>query len=267
MPELPDVEVFRRLAQDEALWQRVERAEVRDADLLKDTTEDELRRALEGHALEATFRHGKTLLIRAGSGRWLLLHFGLSGGLSCVARDEDEPRFARLVLRFDDGVRLVYTNMRRLGHISIVDDPQTFVRDEGLGTDALDPALDRQTFIDMLAGRRGTIKTALTDQSLIAGIGNEYADEIFFQAGMDPRRPVQELDRSALEALHATMQRVLKEAVDCGADTARMPDDWLLPHRKKGAKCPRCGRPLERPKVSGRTTYLCAHCQNGYEDA
>lgn len=261
MPELPDVEVFRRVADPQAFNQSVQHVEARDPGLLDSVTPQALGQALTGHALQASRRHGKLLFLGSDSGAWLVLHFGMSGNLSYLRKGADEPRYTRLVLEFDGGTRLTYENRRRLGRITLADDPESFVRNEGLGPDAW--TLDLAGFRAVLAGKRGAVKPALMDQATLAGLGNIYTDEILFQAGIDPRRPVAELTESALEALHATMDRVLHEAVEHRADPERMPEGWLLPHREADAACPRCGSTLQTPKVGGRTTYVCPHCQNG----
>lgn len=99
------------------------------------------------------------------------------------------------------------------------------------------------------------------DQTLLAGIGNVYADEILFQARIHPKAPARELGRRELVALYRTMARVLERAISAGADPARMPRTWLTPARGHRARCPRCGGPLETMSAAGRTSYVCPHCQ------
>lgn len=100
---------------------------------------------------------------------------------------------------------------------------------------------------------------------MLAGLGNEYTDEILFQAGLHPRTPVEALDDEALERLYDTMREVIEKADEARVDPDRMPDSFLLPHRDEGAPCPRCGRPLEKIEVVGRPTYLCPHEQERLE--
>lgn len=153
--------------------------------------------------------------------------------------------------------------MRKFGQIGLVDDVEAFVEAEGLGPDAQE--LDLDGFRERLAGRRGTIKGTLMNQQVIAGLGNEYTDEILFQAGLHPRTPVEALDDEALERVYEIMREVIEKAVEARIDPDRMPDSFLLPHREEGTACPRCGRPLEKIEVVGRPTYLCPHEQQKLE--
>ena len=117
-----------------------------------------------------------------------------------------------------------------------------------------------------MAGTKRSIKTALMDQRTIAGIGNIFSDEILFQARIDPSLPTDALSASERERLFLQMRKVLESAIDCGAGSEqfveRMPGGSLLPERKKGGRCPRCGSPLKIFKLGGRTAYCCPKCQN-----
>lgn len=145
--------------------------------------------------------------------------------------------------------------------IGLIDEPAGFVEAEGLCPDALDSRLDRAAFREMLAGRRGMVKSALTGQSLIAGIGNIYGDEMLFQAAIHPKAAARELDEQQANALYRAMRHVLRLAIERQADPERLPRSWLLPHRREGERCPRCGGSIERVKVSRRTGYFCPACQ------
>lgn len=258
MPELPDVEVFRQYLDATSLHQEIGEAEVRDRRLLEDVTADALEAALEGSSLEETRRHGKHLFVRPSGGRWLRLHFGMTGELEYrKASSSRPPEHTALMLRFENGYRLAYVNMRRLGHIGLVEEPDAFIREKGLGPDALDPELGPDGFRELLQGRRGTIKGALMDQSLLAGVGNVYADEALFRARIHPASTVSELDAGALGRLHGALLGVLRSAIRARVEADRFPDSFLLPDREDGAPCPHCGSPLEKIAVSGRPTYLC----------
>jgi formamidopyrimidine-DNA glycosylase len=261
MPELPDVEVYRRIAVDTALGRPIAGVEAVEPDLLAGVTADDLRARLTGRAVHETLRHGKHLFLGTGEDGWLRLHFGMSGRLVAVAPEGALPDAADLVLRFDDGGALVYAAPRKLGAIGWVDDPAAFVRDEHLGRDAFTPRLTADALAALLADRHGMVKPALTDQHRLAGIGNVYADEALFQAGLHPRARADRLDRDQVAALADALHHVCDLAIKHGADPARLPGSWLLPHREAGAACPRCGTPLEEIKVSGRTTVFCPTCQ------
>jgi formamidopyrimidine-DNA glycosylase len=147
-----------------------------------------------------------------------------------------------------------------------VDDPSVFARDQGLGRDAFEPRLTAAALGDLLAGRRGMIKPALTDQELLAGIGNVYADEALFQAQIHPRSRADRLGPDQVAALADAIHHVCDLAIKHRADPSRMPESWLLPHREAGEPCPRCGDTLEETQVSSRTTVFCPSCQKAPED-
>jgi formamidopyrimidine-DNA glycosylase len=261
MPELPDVEIFRRRLDAHGLGRPVRRTTVVAPDLLDGVTPQSLGRLLKNHPLVETRRHGKYLFAaREGRDGWLLLHFGMSGSIQPLEAGELPPGHSCLIIAFDEG-GIVYVAPRRLGMIGWTENPDLFVREHRLGPDAL--SLERDAFVAMLAAHRGMLKCRLMDQESIAGIGNVYADEMLFQAGLHPRSEVAALDDERAAALHAVMRRVLTTAIEADADPGRLPSDWLLPHREKGAHCPRCNGELATVEACGRTAWYCPTCQRG----
>lgn len=257
MPELPDVEVYRRrLTASGRLRKRVDEVRVDDERML-DMSPTTLRRHLKGNRLVDPRVHGKWLLTRIdGDGSWLAMHFGMTGDLASYGKDDDPPRYERLRLTMSDGGRLGVVSRRLLGGIELTKDPERFAEAHALGPDAR--SLDADGFLKRLEGRSGAIKNVLMDQSVLAGIGNVYSDEALFHAHIDPRRKVTDLDERELRRLHGRLQYVIQRAVEAQADRGRMPNTWLLPHRRrKDADCPRCGIRLEHGKVGGRTTLWC----------
>lgn len=257
MPELPDVEVFRRRLDDHALHRRIEYLRISAPELLEEISARRLRQRLEGETLRRTRRHGKHLFAASSGGGWLRLHFGMTGDLDCGAGEP--PRHTRLLLDFDNRFHLAFVNTRKLGRIGWVDDVDRFVDRRGLGPDAL--GIDLDAFRERIDGRRGTIKATLMNQEVLAGIGNVYADEVLFQAGLHPESHPQRLRDSTFERLHDALRRVLDDAVAAGVEEDSFPDDFLLPHREPDGECPRCGRRLRKIRVSGRPTYFCTRDQ------
>lgn len=261
MPELPDVEVYRRRIDPDALHREIASAAFGGTDLRQPIPEKLLRERLPGHSFTGTHRHGKFLFARLGDDGWLLLHFGMTGEILLLEHDDPEPKHTRLELRFEDAGRLAYTNMRKLGRVDLVDDPERFLEEEELGPDPIGDAMDGGRLRTRFAGARGTLKAALTDQQRIAGIGNIYADEILLEAGMNPRLPAQELSQSAVDRLAEAMREVLDAAIDADVDPDRMPEGFMIAERRDGGRCPRCGSELVKTKISGRSTYYCPHHQ------
>jgi len=266
MPELPDVEQFKRILVRKGLDQVIESVIVKDARILGKLSTKTFTVRLCARKLVAVHRHGKHLLVKLDDGGWLTFHFGLSGALQFLQSREDEPSFTRVRLDFTDNGSLAYTNKRMLGRVGIVEDAAEFIAAERLGPDALDPALDFAAFRMAVEGVRRDVKSVLMDQQIIAGIGNIYSDEILFQARMAPTARINELPPARLKHLFVQARKVLKTAIERGAGSERsvdrMPSGSLLPERKRGGYCPRCQSPLKILKVSGRTAYCCPHCQS-----
>lgn len=260
MPELPEVQVFQEYVDATSLHQRIEAVESEAEDLRRTVPASRLGKRLKGRTIRSTRRHGKHLFLELeGDGR-LRLHFGMTGSLRYYKGNEDSrPEHTALRLDFPDDYHLAYTDVRKFGEIGLVDDVDEFVKAEGLGPDAA--SLDLDGFRERLSGRRGTIKGTLVNQEVLAGLGNEYSDEILFRARVHPSSPTAKLDEDSAAALYRAMGQVFDEAIAARADPGAMPDDFLLPHREEGASCPRCGHDLDKIEVGGRPTYLCPYEQ------
>ena len=259
MPELPDVEIFKRYLDATSLHQRIDNVEVRNAYILKETSARELGRRLNGHSFESSRRHGKHLFVRADGEFWLRLHFGMTGSLQYFKNDEQAPRHARVVFVFTNNHRLAFDDQRQFGQIGLLRDVDEFLKKHALGPDAL--KIDLGEFRKILRKRHGAVKSVLLNQQIIAGIGNLYADEILFRVRMHPATEVSRLGDKALNKLFRATDYVLQKAIAAKADANQMPRSWLLPHRGKGGKCPRCGTRLKSAIIGGRTAWFCPHCQ------
>jgi len=262
MPELPDVEIFRRYFNATALHQPIENVDVEKADILKGVTVKGLRERLQGRRFHATRRHGK-YLFAAFEEAFLMMHFGMTGFLRYFKKTAKEPPHTRFRIDFTNGYHLSYDCRRRLGRIRLVAAPEKWVKTKHLGPDALDSNLGLSGFKARLSDSGAAVKSALMDQTRIAGIGNIYADEILFQAGIDPRVKADQLAEHRLDAAYQAMQAVLSKAIQCRADPGRFPQSFIIPQRRPGGRCPHCGNDLEATKISGRKTYFCPRCQTG----
>lgn len=261
MPELPDVEIYRRRFTAKALGRRIDAVGIQTPRILGRLSPREFSARLIGRRFRAARRYGKRLYAALDDGAAVAMHFGLTGDLVVYRDTEPQPAFARVVIDFADGYRLAYTNRRMIGRVEMVDDVAADARAKQLGPDALDPRLTLEGFKRALAGRRGSVKAVLMDQSVIAGVGNEYSDEILFQCGLHPQTPVNTLDNRALAKLFRVSRSVLKRAVAAGAAPERLPASFLIPHRRVGETCPRCGGKVRRLHIGGRSGYFCPRCQ------
>lgn len=265
MPELPDVETFKKVMVRNALRKTIAGVVVRDARILDGCSARSFVARLRGARLIAARRHGKQLMAHIDQDGWLTLHFGMTGALDFLSPQEEEPPFTRLRLDFADDSALVYINKRMLGRVGLVEDADDFIAQQGLGPDALDRHFDFDAFKAAVAGSTRSVKSVLMDQHIIAGIGNIYSDEILFQARIAPALPINALSSDTLKRLYADMRQVLETAVAVGAGSEQftecLPKGFLLPERKRGGHCPRCRTPLKIVKSGGRTSYCCPRCQ------
>ncbi len=260
MPELPDVEVFKHRLTD-ALDKRIDTVAVQNRRVLAGLSPGRLQADLAGHRFRATRRHGKHLFAQIDAGPWLAMHFGMTGEIKYFTGDDPAPDFDRLRIDFVNGAHLAYYDQRLLGRLRLIDDPDRFIADKPLGPDALDPDFDYHAFHAAIGGARGGIKAVLMDQAVIAGIGNTYSDEILFQAGIHPKTKVADLEPRARQRVYRAMKAVLKKAITREADPDKLPADYLIPHRRAGATCPRCGGKVARVSLGGRSSYFCPRCQ------
>jgi formamidopyrimidine-DNA glycosylase len=259
MPELPDVEIFKRYLDATSLHQRIDDVGVWKRYVLKETSTRELARRLKGRRFESSRRHGKHLFVRADGDFWLRLHFGMTGSLQYFKNDEQAPRHTRVLFAFANNHCLAFDDQRQFGQIGLIKDVDEYLKKRALGPDALN--LDLGKFRKILGERRGAAKSILMNQKLIAGIGNIYADEILFRVRMHPATEISRLGDKSLTKLFRVTRYILQKAIAAKADVNQMPRSWLLPHRGKGGKCPRCGRKLKSAKIGGRTAWFCPHCQ------
>jgi formamidopyrimidine-DNA glycosylase len=266
MPELPDVEGFKRVLARNALRKTIDGVVVRDARILGKLAARTLASRLRGAELVTARRHGKHLLARIDRGGWLTLHFGMTGALDFVRNCDEAPPFTRVRLEFAGDGCLAYTNKRMIGRVGLVEDANDFIAKERLGPDALDPRFGFDAFKAAVAGAKRDVKSILMDQEIIAGVGNIYSDEILFQARVDPAERVDRLTSAQLKRVFLKMREVLTTAIAHGAGSEqfveRAPKTFLLPERHKGGRCPRCRSPLKVLKIGGRTGYCCPRCQH-----
>jgi formamidopyrimidine-DNA glycosylase len=256
LPELPDVEHYRRFLAHHAAGAHVKRVIVTDSGILRNTDAPTLDEALRDHRFDEPERRGKWLIAWT-SGPTVLLHFGMTGDLIWGESEDGRHRHDRVIFVLDRG-ELRYRNMRKLGGLWLAHGPEEVrLILSGLGPDAL--ALDRRAFDDLLARRRGGVKAALIDQSLLAGVGNLLADEALWRARIHPARRIQDLSEEERRKLFAGLRRTLRAGLEEFDDGMRTP--WMRVRGTPGARCPRCHTPLRRTVVGGRTTYFCPRCQ------
>ncbi|MCA9504591.1 MAG: bifunctional DNA-formamidopyrimidine glycosylase/DNA-(apurinic or apyrimidinic site) lyase [Spirochaetaceae bacterium] len=290
MPELPEVETTRRRIAPLLVGRRIESVETTRPSYFFLTPPEQLRRSLVGRRVEALDRAGKYLVADLGGGDRLLLHLGMTGQLfsseatsvrllSATARaslppeaqhrfEPDEHTHLRLTLE-GRGPRVFFRDVRKFGKVQWIAAGEDNARLDRLGTDALE--LDGQALFRACRGRRVAIKAMLLDQSVAAGVGNIYADEALFLAGVRPGRAAGRVTRRECDAICAGLHRVLERSIETGGSSI---SDYVAPdgadggyqderrvYGRKGEPCLVCGDPIRRRIVAQRSTHYCARCQ------
>lgn len=257
MPELPDVESFRKYFEETSLNKKITDVDLSAAKMLKGSTPDDLTNAAVGYKFISALSHGKYMFAELSSKKFLMLHYGMTGYLLYYKIPEDASSHIRLQFKFSDGSFIAYDNARRFGSIMLIDDVEKFIKEKGLGPDPLKNNLTEKQFLAIVDGKSGTVKSVLMDQSLLCGIGNLYSDEIAFQAGVLPSASFSSLKQDKVKEIYKKMISILKTAVKKEGVHSELPDKYLVNHRKEEDKCPLCGGKITHRTIAGRTSYFC----------
>jgi formamidopyrimidine-DNA glycosylase len=258
MPELPEVETYKRYIERTSMERIITKAEVKNPVIVRPLKGKDIVATVTGSEFLSARRHGKQLFLELSRGKWLTWHFGMTGEPVFFEQLSDEPPYDRFLFTFEHGY-LGFEDPRMLGRIGVVGSPEEFIRRKRLGPDAL--SIRESEFVDKFGKAKGAAKSALMDQHKLAGVGNIYSDEILFQCRMDPRTDLSSVEEPDLRCLHKAMRKVLLKSVEVGTDFKKLPKTYLLHYRKKGSVCPKCGGTMETLTLNGRTSYFCPACQ------
>jgi formamidopyrimidine-DNA glycosylase len=278
MPELPEVETIRRGLAARVTGDRIASVWLSNKPQTFKSPPAEIAQALEGARIASVGRMGKHIVVDlepdgASPGRvsknatahpqWIV-HLGMTGALQVVLPDAEVLKHTHAILRLESGKEIRFVDPRRFGRMWIATDFQT------VGLEAPEASWDE--FVTLFRGRKTPIKSALLDQKLLRGLGNIYADESLFRAGIRPRRRTHSLTREELLRLHKAIRRVLREAIAAGGssisdyfDVEGEPGLFQTRHRvygRGGEPCLVCGATIKRVVVAGRGTHYCPQCQS-----
>jgi formamidopyrimidine-DNA glycosylase len=274
MPELPEVETIVRDIRPALVGRQLGRVSLSHDDILRGVTRRTFVRGLSGATVQSVFRRAKHAVLDLGARR-LVVQPGMTGSLIFYDRPltEEERRYAVLRAPLDDGRELVYRDVRRIGKLRLLDAAGWRRYTAAIGPEPLEPTFTPERLGEALGRSRQAIKKVLMDQKHLAGVGNIYANEALFAAGIDPSKPARRLTPDDHQRLHTEIQRILEAAIDSSGTTVRdyrtgtgEPGSFqleLLVYGREGEPCRRCGTRLTGTHlIDARISVFCHRCQS-----
>jgi formamidopyrimidine-DNA glycosylase len=274
MPELPEVETIARGVDERLRGDRIDTTWFSEKPEPFKSSPQLMAKELPGRRIERVYRVGKHIVFdlartKAPGLQWIV-HLGMTGRLLVADAETPVPPHTHGILHLASGKELRFVDPRRFGRMELHGSPtQKTAPFAGTGQEPFNISPDQ--FAALFRPRRTSIKAALLNQKLLHGVGNIYADESLFRAGIRPRRMARHLKRAELDRLHASLQTVLEEAISLGGssvsdyvDAAGVAGFFQLEHRvylRTGQPCLVCGTPIRRMVLAGRGTHYCPHCQ------
>lgn len=267
MPELPEVEtISRSLAVN--IGARLNRLEFRRNDIVRQ--QDFAPNKLEGQIIKTIYRRGKFLVFAFARQRYLIIHLGMSGRLYMLDENEEATeKHIHLLVHLDNHHKLAYQDARRFGGVWLIHDIEAFF--SPMGPEPLQDEFSPSYLQQILVGHHTAIKNLLLNQNLIAGIGNIYADEALFAAGIRPDRPADSLSGEEINCLWSAIRQVLTSSIEARGTTFRDYRDGynqsggfqhqLKVYGKDGQPCTSCGGNINKGRIGGRGTHYCEKCQ------
>ncbi len=253
MPELPEVESFRKYFEGTSLNHTITKIEVESPKLVKPGV-DAFKQAVLGLSFTGSDRIGKYLFPLLSNDKAMVMHFGLTGKLEYFRDMEDLPRFTRVLFHFDNDFKLAYICMRKFGWVDLTESVASYKEKVKLGDDALKLTFD--TFYTKIRKKKTLIKPTLLDQKITAGIGNWIADEILYQSKIHPETRVDNLSEKDFKTLYDKIKHIMASAVENDADQSSLPEDFMIHNRVEGGKCHHTGGDIIRIEVGGRGTFF-----------
>jgi formamidopyrimidine-DNA glycosylase len=268
MPELPDLEIIREFLAPRLVDVVIASVRVHRPIVVRNLLGGDIAQHLVGYRFVHVTRRGKFLLLPLDNDVHLVINPMLAGRIRYGQPLSRHRKRDVLVLALDDGYELRYHDAKDMGKVYLTTDLSQVPTFDSLGPEATDPGLTLDVFCQQLRKQRGEVKTILTRQRFIAGIGNAYADEICWRAGIYPFRRRTSLTDDEAAQLYAAMRDVLAEAIETlrlrvGEAIDKEVRDFLSVHGKAGQDCPRCGSAISEVKRERRATHFCRKCQPG----
>ena len=273
MPELPEVETIAADLRPHLAGRTIMRADLRFPTIVRHPEPEEFIDLIAGLRIESVRRRGKYILMGLDHERVLVVHLGMTGQLRIVDPSTPIPNHTHAILDLDDGKQLRYRDPRRFGRILLGTETDLLLAKAmpRLGPEPIDADFSADALYKALRRRKAPLKAVLLDQTMLAGVGNIYADESLFRARLRPDRVAQRVSRKSASRLRDALKDSLEMAIrNRGSSVNTYRDAWgelggqqevLLVYGRAGEPCFTCGRPLSSVRIAGRTTVFCRHCQ------
>jgi formamidopyrimidine-DNA glycosylase len=273
MPELPEVEHVVRALQPIVTGRRIVKAELNLERIAPEVSPSGFNILLRGKTITSVNRRGKYILFELDSQRLLTTHLRMTGKFVSLTTDDSLPRYAHVIFYLDDERRLVFCDMRQFGRMRLTQGKHELPKE--LATLAPEPLSDDFTeeyFLETLARSRRSLKQLLLDQTRVLGLGNIYAVEALFLAGVNPLKPAHRLSKPRARKLYHAIRQILHEAIEAGSTLQIDLADgkagyfgtverfWRV-YEREGEPCVNCGTRIRRIVHGGRSTYYCPRCQ------
>jgi len=258
MPELPEVENYKRYIDQTCLNQKIIALDCRDNRLLKQT-KSVFEEVLIDQQLTETERIGKYLFLKTTTDKILVIHFGMTGRPHYYNGEDNRPQYAHIQLSFENGYHFGFENKRKFGWWNLADTVEAFKTSNGLSDDAR--VLSLEDFKAAFENRKTHIKKIIMDQSVCAGVGNWMADDILYQAQIHPKLKVEDMTEDDIKVVFEALKNVIEVAIDKEAHYPDFPDYFLIHNRNDGSVCHHTGCAIKKIKVGGRTTYFSPEWQ------
>lgn len=273
MPELPEVEHVVRALRPAIVGRRILAAELNLKRTAPDISRPAFNRTLRNAVITAVGRRGKYILMEFESGQLLTTHLRMTGKFVSLSPDDSLPPYAHVVFYLDNDRRLVFCDMRQFGRMRIISNPAKLPKELlALAPEPLAPEFSEEYFIQTLAKSRRSLKQLLLDQTRVLGLGNIYAVEALFLAGVSPLKEAHRLSKPRTRRLYLAIREVLAEAIDAGS-TLRIDladgngsyfgttERFWRVYEREGEPCVKCGKKIKRIVQGGRSSYYCPRCQ------
>jgi formamidopyrimidine-DNA glycosylase len=273
VPELPEVETIATDLRPLVVGRRITGVDLRFGSIVRHPEPEAFARDLPGHTVDSLERRGKYLLLRLSGGPVFVVHLGMTGQLLHKLPEDEYKLHTHAVIDLDNGTQLRYSDVRRFGRLLLGTEAELVAARKlpKLGPEPLDPEFTARELYRRLHGRRAPLKVLLLDQSVLAGVGNIYADESCYRARIRPDRAAGRLSLKRVKRLHSAVRESLllgivnrgssiDDYVDLYGAKGRQQEE-LLVYGRGGQPCFSCGRPLTMVRLGGRATVFCRSCQ------